>query len=188
MLRRTALLAFVPLVSLALVAAAATQSGTSSGRESNSQNTTKPTITKGTLVKIHGQILIHATSANVWDKLTSTEGLGKVTGLKALPAGGKVGKAGDAFPTTAWTDAGTVTCTFFGKETELRMTFEPASAGYLSQHRITLERGPTGGTMVTVLDRYTDDSAPAQVDATATTVANQLATQLEAFRVSVEMP
>ncbi|MFN0006405.1 MAG: hypothetical protein ACKVXR_00745 [Planctomycetota bacterium] len=188
MLRRTALLAFVPLVSLALVAAATTQAGTSTGRESNTQNTTKPAITKGTLVKIQGQILIKANNATVWAALTTTEGLGKVTGLKGLPAGGKFSKTGDAFPGTAWTDAGLVTCTYFGKETELRTAFEPTSAGYLCQYRIILQRDPSNGTMLTVLDRYTDDNEAAAVDATATIVANQLATQLEAFRVSVEMP
>lgn len=188
MLRRTALLAFVPVVSLVLVAAAATQAGTSTGKESNSQNTTKPAITKGTLVKVQGQILIKANTATVWAALTTTEGLGKVTGLKNLPAGGKITKTGDAFPGTAWTDAGQVTCTFFGKETEMRTAFEPTAATYLCQYRLMVQRDASGGTMLTVLDRYTDDSAATQVDATATIVANQLATQLEAFRVSVEMP
>jgi len=188
MLRRTALLAFVPLFSLVLVAAAATQGSTADGRQLNSTNTTKPAITKGTRVKVQGQILIKANQATVWTALTTTEGLGKVTGLKALPAGGKITKPGDAFPGTAWTDAGSVTCTFFTKETELRTTFEPTSAGYLCQYRIMVQRDPSGGTMLTVLDRYTDDNAAAQVDATATIVGNQLATQLEAFRVSVEMP
>jgi len=188
MLRRTALLALVSLASLPLVAAAATQGTTASGGQTNSTTTIKPAITKGTLVKVQGEILIKANQATVWAALTTTEGLGKVTGLKNLPAGGKIAKPGDMFPATAWTDAGTVTCTFLGREAELRTTFEPTSAGYLCQHRIMLKRDGSGGTLLTVLDRYTDDSAPAQVDATATIVANQLATQLEAFRVSVEMP
>lgn len=189
MLRRTALLALVSIASLALVAAAATQGGTASGGQSNNSTTTiKPAVTKGTLVKIQGEILIKANQASVWAALTTTEGLGKLTGIKGLPAGGKITKPGDAFPGTAWTDAGLVMCTLFARETELRTTFEPTSAGYLCQHRILLKRDGSGGTMLTVLDRYTDDSAAAQVDATAAIVANQLATQLEAFRVSVEMP
>jgi len=41
--------------------------------------------------------------------------------------------------------------------------------------------------MLTVLDRYTDDKTDT-VDATAAVVANELAAQLEAFRVMVEFP
>ena len=188
MLRRTALLALVPLLSLTLVAAAATQSGTASGgTQSGTTQTIKPTITKGHLVKIQGQVLIKATQTAVWNKLVTTEGLGKLTGIKNMEAGKTFTKSGDGFTGTAWTDAGTVLCTVFMKEKELRTTFEPASAGYLCQHRVMLQRDPSNGTMLTVLDRYTDDNTQT-VDATAQVVANELAAQLEAFREFVEFP
>ena len=187
MLRRTALLALVPLLSLTLVAAAATQAGTTSGGTSGSQVTTKAVVTKSTLVKVQGQILIKANQATVWSKLVTTEGLGKVTGLKGLEAGKTFTKVGDGFAGTAWTDAGLVVCTTMIKEQELRTAFEPTTGGYLCQHRIMLTRDPSNGTMLTVLDRYTDDKADT-VDATATVVANELAAQLEAFRVMVEFP
>ena len=92
MLRRTALLALVPLLSLTLVAAATTQSGTAAGGTSGSQVTTKAVVTKSTLVKVQGQILIKANQATVWAKLVTTEGLGKVTGLKTVRVEWKDGK------------------------------------------------------------------------------------------------
>ena len=70
---------------------------------------------------------------------------------------------------------------------ELRASFEPATAGYLCQHRIMIQLDPSNGTMLTVLDRYSDDKTET-VDKTATTVAADLAAQLDTFRVAVEMP
>jgi hypothetical protein len=177
MLRRTALLALVPLTALTLVAAAATQA----------QTRTTATTTKSTLVKIQAQILIKATPAHVWQVLTTTEGLGTLTGIKGMEAGKTVTKVGDNFTGTVWSDTGAAACTFFLAGKELRVAFEPTTGGYLCQDRILIQQDPSNGTMLTVLDRYTDDKTDT-VDKTALTVASELTAHLDAFRVMVEMP
>jgi hypothetical protein len=175
MLRRTALLALVPLATLTLVAAAATQTRSAAS------------ITKSTLVKIQSQVLIKATPAHVWQVLTTTEGLGTLTGIKGLESGKTITKVGDAFNGTVWSDSGSAACTFFLAGKELRVAFEPTTGGYLCQNRIMVQQDPSGGTMLTVLDRYTDDKTDT-VDKTAATVSADLTTHLDAFRVMVEMP
>ena len=175
MFRRNALLALVPLAALTLVAAAAVQAGRPSA------------ITKSTLVKIQAQVLIKATPAHVWQVLTTTEGLGKITGIKNMETGKTVTKVGDVFNGAAWSDTGAVNCVFLMKEKELRVSFEPQTAAYLCQHRVVIAADPSNGTMVTVYDRYTDDKTDT-VDKTAATVATDLTAQLDAFRVAVEMP
>ena len=175
MLRRTALLALIPLTALTLVAAAATQARSAA------------TITKSPLVKIEGKVLIKATPAHVWQVLTTTEGLGALTGIKGLESGKTITKVGDSFNGTIWSDSGAAACTFFLAGKELRVAFEPATGGYLCQNRILVAQDPSGGTMLTVLDRYTDDKTDT-VDKTAATVSAELTTHLDAFRVMVEMP
>ena len=174
MLRRTALLALVPLTALTLVAAAA-------------QTRSASSITKSTLVKIQSQVLIKATPAHVWQVLTTTEGLGALTGVKGLESGKTVAKVGDAFTGTIWSDTGALACTFFLAGKELRVAFEPTTGGYLCQDRILVQQDPSNGTMLTLLDRYTDDKTDT-VDKTAATVATEMTAHLDAFRVMVEMP
>jgi len=175
MLRRTAFLALVPLAALTLVAAAATQA-----------RAVAP-VSKSTLVKIQAQVLIKANPARVWQVLTTTDGLSILTGFKGLEAGKTITKVGDSFNATLWSDSGSAACTFFLAEKEMRVNFEPATGGYLCQNRITIALDPSNGTMLTVLDRYSDDKTET-VDKTAATVAAELNAHLDAFRVRVEMP
>jgi hypothetical protein len=178
MLRRTALLTLAPLALMGLAAAASLQGQTPPAN---------PVPKKTTFVTIQGNVLIKATPANVWQVLTASDGIAILTGATGVETGKTLAKVGDALPATAWKDGGNLVATFLLKEKELRMAFEPNSAAYLAQHRAVLEPGSTGGTVLSVFVRYTDDKTD-NVDRTIQTLTAELAAHLEAFRVRVEMP
>jgi hypothetical protein len=147
---------------------------------------TGPDYKRSSLVRLEAKIDLKAPAAKVWDAITSSRGFAAATGFKIADTDKHLAKLGDAVPASVWSDKGNLVCTFGAEGKELRVTFEPDNGSYLCQKRITLET-QSGGTRLTILDRYTDDQTET-VDKTAKEVLAEMPKQLAAFQAMVEKP
>ena len=75
--------------------------------------------------------------------------------------------------------------TYLAKDRELRVAHEPTKGDYMCQAKIVLERsGP--GTRVHLWEQYTDESSPADMQATAQKMETELASTLAALKKGLE--
>ncbi len=165
---------------IALVACAAIASTAPAARGDET------TVKKGTAVTIESHLELKAAPAKVWAALTSMEGLCALTGYTvAGPMRQRsIAKIGETMLAQTWGETGRIYVTGFHPESELRVTWEPASGAYLCGQRITLAPTPNGGTALAVSERYTDDTPNA--DETAAKAREATAKGLEAFRAIAE--
>ncbi len=147
-----------------------------------------PGYRKTALVRIPTEFVVKAAPDAVWQKLTHDRTFMTLAGFvpsSMMPAH-QWEKIGDATPATMGSDGGVLVVTRIdSSDRELRVTFEPADAAYLCHHvvRVTADAA-SGGTRVTLVDRYTDDKAT--VDKTAQAMVTEQAKHVAAFRAALE--
>lgn len=131
---------------------------------------------------------IAAPAAAVWMQLTQGKNL--VTWCpvwqSALNAKVSLGRVGDTLDfTDQWGNGGRSIVTYLARGKELRVAHEPNDGSYLCQAKIVLT--PKGNaTRVQYVEAYTDESAPADLEATANKLQASMGTMLAALKKAAE--
>ncbi len=140
------------------------------------------------VARIHAQAQVAAPPAAVWAWMI--QGRNLVTwcpGWKS-PANAKanISKVGDVLEyTDEWGNGGRSVVTYLLKNKELRVAHEPTKGDYMCQAKVILE--PVGsGTRVHLWDQYTDESSPADAQATAQKMETELANMLASLKKGVQ--
>ena len=101
-------------------------------------------------------------------------------------AGVQIARVGDVLDfTDEWGNNGRSVVTYLVKDHELRVIHEPNKGDYVCQARIVLSPVPHG-TAVDFYEQYTDESKPADLEATAKKVEGQMDQALAAIKKAVE--
>lgn len=87
--------------------------------------------------------------------------------------------------TDAWGNGGRSVVTFIARNKEIRVQHEPTNGSYICQAKILIAPAKAG-THVTYVEQYSDESAPADLAATAGKVDAEMTATLAALRKKVE--
>ncbi|MEO5988204.1 MAG: SRPBCC domain-containing protein [Candidatus Eisenbacteria bacterium] len=140
------------------------------------------------VARIHAQAQVAAPPAAVWAWMTQGKNLVTWCPAWKAPANAKsnISKVGDVLEySDEWGNGGRSVVTYLRKDKELRVAHEPNKGDYMCQAKVILE--PVGsGTLVHVWDQYTDDSPPADAQATAKKMETELANMLAALKKGVQ--
>lgn len=142
------------------------------------------------VVSITAEVTINASPAAVWAQLT--EGKNLVVWCPVWKNGKnatvRLTRVGDSLDfTDAWGNGGRSIVTYFAPAKELRVAHEPENGSYLCQARVTL--AATGATTrLSWVERYTDESAEADRNATATRMSADMNTTLQTLKAKAEGP
>jgi uncharacterized protein YndB with AHSA1/START domain len=140
------------------------------------------------VVRHVAQTEVAASPAAVWAQLTQGKNL--VTWCPiwkgAANAKASLAKVGDVLDfTDEYGHGGRSVVTYLVRDKELRVAHEPNDGSYLCQAKITLT--PKGkSTLVEYVEQYTDESSPADLDATAKKMEGEMATSMAALKKSAE--
>ena len=134
------------------------------------------------------QMEIAAPPSVVWARLTQGKNLVTWCPVWKNPSNAKVSlaKVGDVLDyTDQWGNGGRSVVTYFSPSKELRIAHEPNDGSYLCQAKITLS--PKGNaTIVRYVEQYTDESSPADLDATAKKMESEMSATLASLKKSAE--
>jgi hypothetical protein len=140
------------------------------------------------VVRIEVEQSIAAPPGVIWGHLTQGKNFVAWCPMwkSAANARTDLAKVGDVLDfTDQWGNGGRSIVTYFVKDKELRMTHEPNDGSYMCQARLMLvPAGPV--TKVMYVDQYTDESKPEDLEATATKMNAEMATELTALKKSCE--
>jgi uncharacterized protein YndB with AHSA1/START domain len=141
------------------------------------------------VMRFHAQTDIAAPAASVWAHLTSGKNLVTWCPEWKSPKNAAVNltKVGDTLDyTDDWGGGGRSVVTYIVKDRELRVAHEPNKGDYMCQAKLILT--PTaGGTKVDYWEQYTDESAPADMQATAAKMEAEMAATLATVKKGCEM-
>jgi len=137
------------------------------------------------LVTIPAELQLQASQDRVWSVLTTREGFSTLTGIQVNGDLSGFSAVGDHVAATVNGDPGHLFVTYFQPGSELRVNFEPDSGAYFCQQRVRLSTW-SGGTTLSLTDRYTDEKSNA--DKTAKRVTDQLLDGTKAFQKMVQQP
>lgn len=140
------------------------------------------------VVRLTSETDIAAPAAAVWTHLTAGKNLVTWCPVWKTPANARAGiaKVGDVLDyTDEWGNGGRSIVTYLVRNRELRVTHEPTNGSYMCQAKILLEaRGAV--THVTYVEQYTDESKPADLEATAGKMEGEMSATLAALKKAVE--
>ena len=134
------------------------------------------------------ELEIAAPPGAVWARLTQGKSLVTWCPVWKNPANAKatLAKVGDVLDySDQWGNGGRSVVTYLAPSKELRIAHEPNDGSYLCQAKITLTPKGTG-TVVRYVEQYTDESAPADLDATAKKMESEMAATLASLKKSAE--
>jgi uncharacterized protein YndB with AHSA1/START domain len=98
-----------------------------------------------------------------------------------------VTRVGDVLDfTDAWGNGGRSVVTFVARNQELRVQHEPTNGSYICQAKLLIAPTKTGA-RVTYVEQYSDESAPADLAATAGKVDAEMTATLAALKKSVAL-
>lgn len=139
-------------------------------------------------VRLHNQIAIAAPPAAVWEYLTTGGNFATWCPEWKAPANAKIHltRVGDVVNySDAWGNGGRSIVTYFDRNHELRIAHEPNKGDYMCQAKLVL--APlSNGTVVQFWEQYTDESSPADLEATATKMQNEFVANLAALKNGIE--
>ena len=143
---------------------------------------------KITMVRIQQSVEIAAAPAAVWTHLTTGKNLATWCPQWKGVSNAKVNltRVGDVLDfTDAYGNGGRSVVTYLDKGKELRVTHEPDNGSYMCQARVTV--APSGkGARVQLSDSYTDESKPADMEATRKKSEADMAAELAALKKEIE--
>jgi uncharacterized protein YndB with AHSA1/START domain len=142
-------------------------------------------VRKIALVTIPAELQLKAPPDRIWSFLTTREGFAALTGIRVGEGLTALSAVGDHVEAEMDGDRGHLFVTFVQPGKELRVNFEPDSGGYFCQQRVRLAPW-SGGTTLSLADRYTDEKSDA--DKKAKRVTDQLLDGTRAFQKMVEAP
>jgi uncharacterized protein YndB with AHSA1/START domain len=131
---------------------------------------------------------IAAPPAAVWAQITQGKNLVTWCPVWKSPGNAKISlsKVGDVLEyKDEWGNGGRSVVTYYVKNQELRVAHEPTDGSYLCQARIVLKPS-AAGTRVEYLEQYTDESAPADLEATAKKIGSEMNETLLALKKGAE--
>ena len=140
-----------------------------------------------TVVRLTDQVDIAAPPAKVWATMTSGTDLSwclywQGDANKKV----KLTKVGDVLEfQDDWGNKGHSIVTYLAPNKELRIANEPADGSYMCQSRLMLEESD-GGTTVTYIEQYTDESSDEDMDATAASMEESIAATLQKLKKKAE--
>ncbi len=140
------------------------------------------------VIRLHATGVIAAPPATVWTQITSGKNL--VTWCpvwkSAKNAAVSIARVGDTLDyTDEWGNGGRSVVTYLVRNKELRVAHEPNKGDYMCQAKIVLT--PTAsGTKVDYWEQYTDESAPAAMQATAAKMETEMASSMAAVKKGCE--
>lgn len=139
-----------------------------------------------TVVRLSDSIEIGAPPAKVWATMTAGD-LSWCPYWKADENNKKaLKKVGDAMVfNDDWGNGGHSVVTYFAANSELRIAHEPENGSYMCQSKIMLEEAE-GGTKVTYIEQYTDESSEADRDATAKSMSEAVTKTLMTLKRMAE--
>jgi uncharacterized protein YndB with AHSA1/START domain len=140
------------------------------------------------MVRITDEVEISAAPAEVWKQMTSGASLIAWCPYWRSEANAKVKieKVGDVLEfQDEWGNTGRTVITFIEKGKELRMAHEPADGSYVC-HATLMLKAEGDKTKVSYVEQYTDESKPADANATAAKMGEQMKATLQALKRSVE--
>ncbi len=142
-------------------------------------------VQKIALVTIPAELQLKASPDRVWSVLTSREGFAALTGIAVTGDLESFSQVGEHVAAEIDGDPGRLFVTGFQAPRELRVNFEPDSGRYFSQQRVRLASW-SGGTTLSLADRYTDEKSGADKRVKAAT--DRLLAGTRAFQKMVERP
>lgn len=131
---------------------------------------------------------VAASPAAVWGAMTTGKNLVTWCPVWKSLGNAKVNltRVGDVLDyTDAWGNGGRSVVTYVARNTEIRVQHEPTNGSYICQAKLMIAPTKTG-THVTYVEQYSDESAPAELEATAKKVEAEMSGALAALRKSVE--
>ena len=131
---------------------------------------------------------VAASPAAVWTAMTTGKNLVTWCPEWKNPSNAaiRLSKVGDVLDfTDAWGNGGRSVVTFIAPQKEIRVQHEPTSGAYICQAKLSIVPTKTG-THVTYTEQYSDESAPADLQATAAKVDTEMAATLAALKKAVE--
>lgn len=140
------------------------------------------------MVRLTDEVEISAAPAEVWAQMTSGASLIAWCPYWRSEANAKVKieKVGDVLEyQDEWGNTGRTVITFIEKGKELRMAHEPADGSYVCHARLIL-KAAGDKTTVSYVEQYTDESKPADANATAAKMGEQMKATLQALKKAVE--
>lgn len=140
------------------------------------------------MVRLTDQVEISAAATDVWMHMMSGSSLIAWCPYWRSEANAKVTieKVGDVLEFhDEWGNTGRTVITFVEKPKELRMAHEPADGSYVCHATLTL-KAMGDKTVVSYVERYTDESSPADAKATAAKMGEQMKETLQALKRTVE--
>lgn len=140
------------------------------------------------VVRHTAQIEIAAPAAAVWAQLTQGKNLVTWCPVWKSASNAKVAlaKVGDVLDyTDEFGNGGRSVVTYLSRLKEIRVAHEPNDGSYLCQAKITLT-AKGGSTVVQYVEQYTDESAPADLEATAKKMETEMSTALASLKKGAE--
>jgi hypothetical protein len=140
------------------------------------------------VMRVHSEIEVQAKPGTVWSCLTNGRNL--VTWCPQWKSSKNkfvsLTKVGDVLDyADEWGNGGRSVVTYIDKGKELRVAHEPTNGSYMCQAKLVLT--PSGnGTKVQMWDQYTDESAPADMAATADKMDKEMDETLAALKKACE--
>ncbi len=131
---------------------------------------------------------VAASPAAVWTAMTTGKNLVTWCPEWKSPSNAaiRLTKVGDVLDfTDAWGNGGRSVVTYIARNKEIRVQHEPTNGTYICQAKLSI--APTkAGTHVIYLEQYSDESTPADLEATAAKVDAEMAATLAALKKAVE--
>lgn len=141
-----------------------------------------------TVVRLSDGVEVAAPPATVWKAITTGKSLVNWCPDWKSDANAKVNltKVGDTLDyTDGWGNGGHSVVTYIDPDHEIRVADEPSNGSYMCQTRIILEPA-AGGTAVTYVQQYTDESSKEDREATITKMEDGMAKTLDALKKVAE--
>ena len=140
------------------------------------------------VMRFHSQVEVAATPAAVWAWMTQGRNMVTWCPQWKAPANARMSitKVGDVLDyMDEWGNGGRSVVTYMVVNKELRIAHEPNKGDYMCQAKFVLE--PMGArTRVHMWEQYTDESTPADMQATAQKMETEFSGTLAALKKGVE--